>query len=227
MFFLFEGNPPTNLPTEKEPEDILAGVEPAKTAPPPPPSGRAVSFKPTPPPVVPPMSPTRLDSARQVGVEAPPIVAKGPLISSSNVIWVVGIIAVIAIVGGGAFGLMKFLRKAQAPTVPLAPVFEEIVAPTVPSAEEVIPAAESPTVPSGPIDSDGDGLSDDEEKALGTDLNEPDTDQDGLFDNEEVKTYQTDPLKADTDGDGYNDGQEVRNGYNPKGEGTIIEIPTQ
>ncbi len=42
------------------------------------------------------------------------------------------------------------------------------------------------------VDSDNDGLSDEEEKRLGTD-----------------------PQNPDTDGDGYTDGEEVRNGYSP------------
>lgn len=42
-----------------------------------------------------------------------------------------------------------------------------------------------------------------------------DSDQDGLTDEEE-KTYGTDPYKADTDKDGYSDGVEVKSGYDPK-----------
>ena len=41
-----------------------------------------------------------------------------------------------------------------------------------------------------------------------------DSDQDGLT-NEEEKMYGTDPQKSDTDGDGYSDGAEVRAGYDP------------
>ncbi len=41
-----------------------------------------------------------------------------------------------------------------------------------------------------------------------------DSDQDGLSDEEE-KAYGTDPYNADTDGDGYSDGAEVKSGYNP------------
>ncbi len=59
-------------------------------------------------------------------------------------------------------------------------------------------------------DSDGDGLTNEQERALGTDPNNPDTDFDGLKDGEEVNKYKTDPLKADTDGDGLTDGDEVR-----------------
>lgn len=41
-----------------------------------------------------------------------------------------------------------------------------------------------------------------------------DSDQDGLTDEEE-RVFGTDPLNADTDGDGYSDGAEVKSGYNP------------
>jgi len=59
-----------------------------------------------------------------------------------------------------------------------------------------------------PIDSDGDGLYDHEEKVLGTDPKKADTDDDGLNDKIE-KDLGTDPLKADTDGDGLSDSDEV------------------
>ncbi len=36
-----------------------------------------------------------------------------------------------------------------------------------------------------------------------------DSDEDGLFDHDETKTYDTDPLAADTDGDGFSDGDEI------------------
>jgi len=99
-------------------------------------------------------------------------------------------------------------------------------------------------VTSGAIDSDGDGLSDEQELIYGTNINlidsdndgltdyeeimiygtdplNPDTDGDGLTDYEEVMIYGTDPLNPDTDGDGYLDGEEVRSGYNPLGEGLL------
>lgn len=41
-----------------------------------------------------------------------------------------------------------------------------------------------------------------------------DSDQDGLS-NEEERLYKTDPQKRDTDGDSYSDGVEVRSGYDP------------
>jgi outer membrane protein OmpA-like peptidoglycan-associated protein/opacity protein-like surface antigen len=62
----------------------------------------------------------------------------------------------------------------------------------------------------GSIDCDEDGLTDPEERRLGTDPCIIDTDGDTLTDFEEVRNYRTDPLKIDTDSDGLNDFQELR-----------------
>ena len=48
-----------------------------------------------------------------------------------------------------------------------------------------------------------------------------DSDKDGLTGNQEIHIYQTDPNNPDTDNDGYLDGDEVRGGYNPNGEGKL------
>lgn len=68
----------------------------------------------------------------------------------------------------------------------------------------------------GKADTDGDGLTDPEEIELGTDPRNPDTDNDGLLDGQEidrngVRLLGTDPKNPDTDGDGLTDGQEVNN----------------
>jgi hypothetical protein len=49
-----------------------------------------------------------------------------------------------------------------------------------------------------------------------------DTDNDGLYDDEEEK-YGTDINNPDSDGDGYLDGEEVENGFNPTGEGRLAD----
>lgn len=213
MFFLFE--PPTapggQLP-EKEPEDIFAATEPpavSKSAP----ASPAVK-----PPVV---------------IETPPpVIAKAPLISSRKTMIVLGVIVGLIILGGVGYGLARFLRQAQTSPEASAPTPSAMEPEAViPSTVAPTPEQEAPLIPEappvGPIDTDGDGLSDEEETAMGTKIDEPDSDSDGLFDFEEVKTYQTDPNNVDTDGDTYNDGTEVRNGYNPKGEGRLVEIPTE
>jgi outer membrane protein OmpA-like peptidoglycan-associated protein len=58
-------------------------------------------------------------------------------------------------------------------------------------------------------DDDNDGLTNGEERRLGTNPEAADTDGDGLNDGEEVKRFRTNPLKVDTDGDGLADGDEV------------------
>ncbi len=63
-------------------------------------------------------------------------------------------------------------------------------------------------------DDDGDGLSDVEEGALGSNPLSADTDVDGLRDNEEVERG-TAVLYFDTDFDGISDGEEVEVGRNP------------
>jgi hypothetical protein len=55
------------------------------------------------------------------------------------------------------------------------------------------------------IDSDKDGLSDIEERQLGTNPNLYDSDGDTLSDYQEVKVLGTNPLNVNTDGDRYND----------------------
>lgn len=77
------------------------------------------------------------------------------------------------------------------------------------------------------VDTDNDGLSDwDEVKLYKTDPLKSDTDNDKLIDGQEQLVYFTDPLVADTDKDGYSDGEEVLNGYNPKGSGKLESTST-
>jgi hypothetical protein len=59
------------------------------------------------------------------------------------------------------------------------------------------------------VDTDGDGLTDEEERWLGTNPNLRDTDNDGLSDYEEAKVKKTNPLNPDTDGDGIKDGSDL------------------
>ncbi|MBU1178539.1 thrombospondin type 3 repeat-containing protein [Patescibacteria group bacterium] len=92
------------------------------------------------------------------------------------------------------------------------------------------------------VDTDGDGLSDKEEREKNTNVYQADTDGDGYSDGEEVadgydplvvqsydnmdldgdglvgtdeKKYGTDPRLADSDFDGYQDGEEIVSGNNP------------
>jgi len=98
---------------------------------------------------------------------------------------------------------------APQPTTPSTPVTPVAPAATSSSAAPtttlpVVASSSAPAVaptpsPAAIIDSDNDGLSDQEEAVLGTN-----------------------PLKADTDGDGYGDFTEVDNLFNPLGAGALI-----
>ncbi|MEI4341940.1 Rib/alpha-like domain-containing protein [Streptococcus suis] len=68
-------------------------------------------------------------------------------------------------------------------------------------------------------DTDGDGVTDEDEKKDGTDPKNPDTDGDGVKDGDEKKDG-TDPKNPDTDGDGVNDGDEKKDGTDPKNPDT-------
>lgn len=65
------------------------------------------------------------------------------------------------------------------------------------------------------VDADNDGLTNVEEYRIGTIGLNPDTDDDGLSDGDEVKTYGTDPLISDSDSDGLTDGEETSLGTSP------------
>jgi OOP family OmpA-OmpF porin len=79
----------------------------------------------------------------------------------------------------------------------------------------------------GPTDTDGDGLSDEEEAGHGTDPTRSDTDGDGILDGVEI-TAGYDPLLTDSDHDGLNDGVEDadHNGRLDAGESDPMLIDT-
>jgi hypothetical protein len=64
-------------------------------------------------------------------------------------------------------------------------------------------------------DSDGDGLTNEEELKLDLDPLDADMDADGLTDGTEIDDYSSSPTSADTDGDGVRDGEEVEVGSDP------------
>ncbi|MEW5956576.1 MAG: Calx-beta domain-containing protein [Chloroflexota bacterium] len=72
-------------------------------------------------------------------------------------------------------------------------------------------------------DSDGDGLTNSEERELGTDPNAQDTDGDGLFDGAEVREFGADPRNPDSDFDGKPDGEEIRLNLNPLSRDTDLD----
>ena len=78
---------------------------------------------------------------------------------------------------------------------------------------------------SQPGDSDGDGLTDDAERELGTNPLNPDTDGDTVADGAEVNLFRTDPTKSDTDGDTFRDDGELRAGSSPT-DASSIPLPS-
>jgi hypothetical protein len=128
----------------------------------------------------------------------------------------------------GYFGYKTFLADENGETtIPAAEesetAAEEEESQAVPDIE---PSEETAIIetPAQPYDSDQDGLTDEEETALGLNINSVDSDNDGLFDREEVMVYKTNPLLPDTDYDGYLDGAEVKSGYNPNGSGRLYDL---
>lgn len=116
---------------------------------------------------------------------------------------------------------------SETTTTPEVDDFNDFI-PLVPGEEETEINLEEETdliidepVVSAPVDSDSDGLTDEEELTYSTNPLLVDSDSDGLSDYEEVKIYNTNPLNVDSDSDSYPDGEEVQNGYNPLGEGML------
>lgn len=212
---MFDTQTPSNLPVE----DIFEKTE--KPAAPPAPGSAPVASPPR--PVTPPPQPT---APRQPApVMQPPAAPPAPVQMQTpgqgwkKFIWAVVILLILAAAGVAA-QLFIFGKKT-----PVQPVVQTQT-PPVEVPEVVAPETTvAPTTTPPAVDSDNDGLTDEEEIGLGTDPRNPDTDGDGLFDGEEVKVYRTNPLDKDTDKDGYLDGEEVINGYNPLGPGKLFVVP--
>ena len=174
--------------------------------------------------------------------------------SSKGKIFKVVLIAlfIILLIGLGYLVYTKFLVGQEVTEAPIIntniptttqKVETDVATVTIPVSEELTVVTSTPLSTTTPpvsnlTDTDGDGLTDEEETVLGTDINlkdtdgdglsdydevkvnntsavKVDTDGDGLSDYEEVKIYKTDPNIVDTDGDTYTDGAEVKSGYDP------------
>lgn len=143
------------------------------------------------------------------------------------ILLVIGIFLVIA----AAFYLSMRILSSRTPVTPPPPspqVQEGGEVEEMDEVEEVeqVEKVEEESVPSR-VDTDKDGLTDEDEEEYGTSPRSEDTDSDGLFDPEEIRTWETDPLNPDTDGDGYLDGEEVGAGYDPNGPGALREPPKE
>ncbi|MEK7508624.1 MAG: hypothetical protein AAB568_02090 [Patescibacteria group bacterium] len=180
---------------------------------------------------------------------APGVEISQPFLSKKGMFLVIGVL--LLVVAGAGIGFSLWRSSTKTAVMPVAPVniepaavapptTEAPTAPVVGPAPETTPPETAPapeaggaelTPPSAApppavnVDTDGDGLTDEEEARLGTDPAKVDTDDDGLTDYEEVIIWKSNPLGADTDGDSYADGIEVRSGYNPLGAGKLLELP--
>jgi hypothetical protein len=76
------------------------------------------------------------------------------------------------------------------------------------------------------VDTDGDGLDDIEERRIGSDPTEADTDADRLSDGEEVQVHGTEPTLPDSDDDLAWDGFEIESGTDPLDPGSYPAICT-
>lgn len=88
-------------------------------------------------------------------------------------------------------------------------------APTTATVQQAVATAAFSTVAPAPVDSDGDGITDDTETTMHLDPHRADTDADGLPDGYELLTSKTDPTLADTDHDLIGDGVEASTGGDP------------
>jgi len=178
--------------------------------------------------------------------DAPPSLprAKKPFLSKKIII----ILIILIILGGGVFAYFNWFRVSEPFIAPILPSLD-IIAPAAPEGSDSAPESGNPVVIPADQDQDGDGLTDKEEEALGTNLAKSDSDLDGLpdgwekenglnpldpgdskqdpdgdgLDNANEYYYHADPFKMDTDGDSYNDGSEVENGYDPAKSGAKLE----
>lgn len=174
--------------------------------------------------------------ATDSGQSLPPVILDDQLMHK-RMIWLGSIVITLVVIGGGYFVYTKwFVAGSVNENVPVENIQktentvietqatttndQELATTTNNTTDLVEPVTNQQKV----IDSDRDGLTDEEETILGTNLVEPDSDGDGLFDREEVKVYKTNPLNPDTDADGFTDGQEVSGGYNPNGSGKLYEF---
>lgn len=166
------------------------------------------------------------------------------------IILLLGIVLLLIIVIFGVQFALRFFVKPVAPIVPEErPVKATSLSPEPPTQQQSAPSQEQQQGSTGSaeqqqsvapaqvdanqqqngqqLDTDGDGLLDAEEQAIGSSITLSDTDGDGLSDREEFRVFGTDPKNPDSDGDTYTDGVEVKNGYNPKGQGKLFNIPTE
>lgn len=143
-----------------------------------------------------------------------------PLAKSGKLLLLFGalVLAFIAGIGLWSFVLRRSLpQPAQRAATPAGSSEQT-------ATESAARRAATPLPTNVPIDTDHDGLTDEDETGTyRTDPKNADTDRDGLADKSEARLYRTNPQQSDSDGDGTNDGDEVRRGQNPNGDGALLD----
>ncbi|MCE9586623.1 hypothetical protein K8R04_04930 [Candidatus Uhrbacteria bacterium] len=121
------------------------------------------------------------------------------LIIIGSVVGSIAVVALVALIIMLRIRATADLQPITTVNTPAGPAVQVPVGNTQTTPErERLAAQELDMLAARPKDTDGDGLSDDEEVQLGTNINDGDTDDDGSSDWEEVKTLKTDPTKPDT-----------------------------
>lgn len=216
---------------KNEPEDVFAETDsaaPQTTSP-----TRSVLAQSTPPQTTPPQSVAQTTPVIEPSVQSistsgmedrvAQLQSKKKGFPIKAVLFFVAIVVVIVL----AYFLSKRILNSRTSITPEAPQTtneQNIPSPPTPTTPAII-QEEIPVPEESTVDSDKDGLLDSRETELGLNPTNPDTDADGLFDREEVDVYHTNPLNPDTDEDTFKDGDEVKKGYNPNGQGKLLEIP--
>lgn len=145
---------------------------------------------------------------------------KGGFLKKLLLILVV-IIVVLFLLAGGYLIYTTYIKDNQPPRGAEKNTNQLINSPVITNQNKP-PVNENKAPPVA--DEDGDGLSDQEEKELKTNPKSSDSDQDDLFDLEEVRVYKTNPTNPDSDQDGFLDGKEVYNGFDPNGPGKLRSL---
>ncbi len=125
-----------------------------------------------------------------------------------------GVILLVSLLGFGVYAMFfsptseqdvvqQSPRGVTSISLPSGPSEDAVIAEQTAQADAAIVEINESWKEKG--DADVDGLSDDREIELGTDVNNFDSDGDGVSDYTEVEIKGTDPLLADTDGDGVSD----------------------
>lgn len=155
------------------------------------------------------------------------------LVSDKPSFWTAGKIwSVVVVLMVGLIGIVYWLlvtatpTSKESPTAPPPKLSESVVLePSSPPLTEQ-PTTETPTAPPPTELPPAEQPSETPPPATPPPFallpSSADSDQDGLTDIEE-SLYGTDSAKGDTDGDGYTDQEEVLNGFNPKGNGRLVD----